>query len=67
MDKQEQTLREEFEQLQQQLEHPDVFGRTDYPKLAKRQSLNLRGLLIYLMKKTFFRGPVKRSKVACGR
>jgi peptide chain release factor 1 len=38
MDKQEQTLREEFEQLQQQLEHPDVFGRTDYPKLAKRQS-----------------------------
>jgi peptide chain release factor 1 len=38
MDKQEQTLREEFEQLQQQLEQPDVFGRTDYPKLAKRQS-----------------------------
>jgi peptide chain release factor 1 len=38
MDKQEQTLREEFEQLQQQLEHTDVFGRTDYPKLAKRQS-----------------------------
>jgi peptide chain release factor 1 len=38
MDTQEQSLREEFKNLQTQLEHPDVFGRSDYPKLAKRQS-----------------------------
>ncbi|HZP55380.1 MAG TPA: peptide chain release factor 1 [Candidatus Saccharimonadales bacterium] len=37
MDQQERILREEFEELQQQIQHPDVFGRTDYPALAKRQ------------------------------
>jgi len=37
MDSQEKNLREEYRQLQQQLEHPDVFGRRDYPALAKRQ------------------------------
>jgi peptide chain release factor 1 len=38
MDTQEQSLREELRQLQEQMEHPDVFGRTDYPKIAKRQA-----------------------------
>jgi peptide chain release factor 1 len=38
MDKQESALREEYSRLQEQMEHPDVFGRTDYPKLAKRQA-----------------------------
>jgi peptide chain release factor 1 len=38
MDKQEHILREELKQLQGLMEHPDVFGRTDYPKLAKRQA-----------------------------
>jgi peptide chain release factor 1 len=38
MDQQEKNLREEYSRLQGQLEHPDVFGRTDYPKLAKRQA-----------------------------
>jgi len=37
MDSQEQKLREEFTRLQQELEHPDVFGRSDYPTMAKRQ------------------------------
>ena len=37
MEQQEHTLRAEFEELQKQLQHPDVFGRTDYPALAKRQ------------------------------
>jgi peptide chain release factor 1 len=37
MDEQENNLRAEYTQLQQQLEHPDVFGRRDYPTLAKRQ------------------------------
>lgn len=38
MDKQEKLLREEYAQLQSQLESPDVFGRTDYASLAKRQA-----------------------------
>jgi peptide chain release factor 1 len=37
MDKQERALREEYARLNDQLQHPDVFGRTDYPALAKRQ------------------------------
>jgi peptide chain release factor 1 len=38
MNSQEQNLRAEYAQIQEQMEHPDVFGRTDYPKLAKRQA-----------------------------
>jgi peptide chain release factor 1 len=38
MDSQEKNLRQEYALLQQKLEHPDVFGRTDYPQLAKRQA-----------------------------
>jgi peptide chain release factor 1 len=38
MDQQEKNLREEYAELQQQLEHPEVFGRRDYPTLARRQS-----------------------------
>lgn len=37
MDEQEKKLRAEYEQLNEQLQHPDVFGRSDYPALAKRQ------------------------------
>jgi peptide chain release factor 1 len=38
MDNQEQNLRDELVSLQGQLEDPAVFSRSDYPKLAKRQS-----------------------------
>ncbi len=37
MESKEKALRTEYEVLQQQLEHPDVFGRSDYPALARRQ------------------------------
>ncbi len=37
MDKQEKKLRDELLGLQKQLQNPDVFGRTDYPGLARRQ------------------------------
>lgn len=37
MDKKEKELREEFMRVEQELHHPDVFGRSDYPSLAKRQ------------------------------
>lgn len=33
----EKQLRQEFLQVEQELRNPDVFGRTDYPALAKRQ------------------------------
>jgi peptide chain release factor 1 len=37
MEEKEKSLRAEYKQLQDELAHPDVFGRTDYPGLAKRQ------------------------------
>jgi protein subunit release factor A len=37
MDQQEKNLRAEYAQIQSELEHPDVFGRRDYPQLARRQ------------------------------
>jgi peptide chain release factor 1 len=38
MDNQEKNLRDEYQELQGQLEDSAVFSRSDYPKLAKRQS-----------------------------
>ena len=38
MEEKERTLRIEYESVQKQLQHPDVFGRTDYASLAKRQA-----------------------------
>lgn len=38
MDKKEQELRQEHEQLQQKLQDPTIFSSKEYPKLAKRQS-----------------------------
>lgn len=37
MEQKEKELRKEFLQVEQELQNPDVFGRTDYPRLAKRQ------------------------------
>lgn len=37
MDQQEQNLRKEYEQLQTQLQDPNIFSSREYPKLAKRQ------------------------------
>ena len=37
MQQKERELREEFIKVEQELQNPDVFGRTDYPALAKRQ------------------------------
>ncbi len=38
MDSKEQTLRTEYEELQNKLQDPAVFSSKEYPKLAKRQS-----------------------------
>ncbi len=38
MDQKEQSLREEYQGLQEQLQDPTIFSSKSYPKLAKRQS-----------------------------
>lgn len=47
MDTKEKELRVEFEQLQKQLQSPDVFGRTDYAVLAKRQGELAKALQLF--------------------
>jgi peptide chain release factor 1 len=37
METQEQNLREEYEQLRQKLQSPDIYASKDYPRLAKRE------------------------------
>jgi peptide chain release factor 1 len=38
MEQQEKQLRHERQRLQQELEHPDVFGRSNYPAMARRMA-----------------------------
>jgi peptide chain release factor 1 len=38
MDQKEQSLRQEYEQLQERMQDPDVYSSKEYPKLAKRIS-----------------------------
>ncbi|HSW78580.1 MAG TPA: PCRF domain-containing protein, partial [Candidatus Babeliales bacterium] len=38
MDNKEKELRDEYQQLKQQLEDPDIYSSKEYPKLAKRFS-----------------------------
>src|SRR5689334_16368416 len=50
MDSKEQPLRQEYENLQQQLHDPAIFSSKDYPKLAKRQA-ELEDILLLFDKK----------------
>jgi peptide chain release factor 1 len=52
MESKEQNLREEYQKLQAELQHPDVFGRTDYPTIAKRQGELARTLSLFDEKTT---------------
>ncbi|MGH7195709.1 MAG: peptide chain release factor 1 [Candidatus Saccharimonadales bacterium] len=47
MQQQEQSLRKELAELQQELQHPDVFARTNYAGLMKRQAELARLLDLY--------------------
>lgn len=47
MDKKEQALRDEYQQLQTRLQDPAIFSSKDYPKLAKRQGQLERMLSLF--------------------
>jgi protein subunit release factor A len=66
MNSQEQNLRAEYAQIQEQMEHPDVFGRTDYPKLAKRQA-ELARIIDLFNEKQAIDEQLTEAKVACRR
>jgi peptide chain release factor 1 len=52
MEEREKALREEYILLQRELESPDVFGRTNYPTLAKRQGELAKMLALFDEKHT---------------
>lgn len=52
MDEQEIKLRAEYEQLNQQLQRPDVFGRGEYPALAKRHGELSKAVELFDQKKS---------------
>lgn len=52
MEEKEKSLRQEFISVEAELQNPDVFGRSDYPKLAKRQGELARVLSLFDEKKS---------------
>ncbi|HEX5798338.1 MAG TPA: peptide chain release factor 1 [Candidatus Saccharimonadales bacterium] len=62
MDKKEKELREEFMRVEQELQHPDVFGRSDYPALAKRQG-ELAKIIAVFDEKHRLEKQIKEAKV----
>lgn len=66
MDAQEKKLREEYQQLQSQMQHPDVFGRTDYPALAKRQGELAKVLELFDEKKALKAQQAEAKNLASG-
>jgi peptide chain release factor 1 len=52
MEHKEQSIRDENQQLQEQLQDPDVYSRSDYPVLAKRQGELARAVALFDDKKS---------------
>jgi peptide chain release factor 1 len=66
MDKQEKLLRKEYLRLQAQLESPDVFGRTNYAALAKRQGELAKILALFDQKNLLNKQLADAKKIAQG-
>ena len=66
MNEQEKKLRVEFERLQSELAHPDVFGRSNYPHLAKRQGELARLIAMFNEKDRLAKQLADAEKMASG-
>jgi peptide chain release factor 1 len=66
VDEQEIKLRAEFNQLQGELAHPDVFGRSNYPALAKRQGELVRLIAMFDEKNRLAKELTDAEKLAGG-
>lgn len=47
MEEKEKSIRQEFLQVESELQNPDVFGRSDYPRLAKRQGELTKAIALF--------------------
>jgi peptide chain release factor 1 len=61
MDKKEENLRQEYEELQSKLQDPSVFSSSNYPKLAKRQS-DLEYIISLFNDRTKYQKQIKEAK-----
>ncbi|MBI4033513.1 PCRF domain-containing protein, partial [Candidatus Saccharibacteria bacterium] len=66
MDSQEKKLRVEFEHLQHEMQHPDVFGRTDYVALARRQGELAKIIELFDKKRGLEKQLAEAKKIATG-
>lgn len=66
MEEKEKALRQEFISVEAELQNPDVFGRSDYPKLAKRQGELARVLSLFDEKNKLTKSYAQTSELATG-
>lgn len=66
MDKTEQSLRAEFTTLQQELQNPDVFGRSNYARLMKRQAELAKLIDLFNQKNQLAKAKAEAEKLADG-
>lgn len=66
MDEQEKKLRIEFKQIEDELAHPDVFGRSDYPRLAKRQGELAKLIALFNERQAINKELAETQKIAEG-
>lgn len=66
MEKTEQALRAEFAKLQQELQNPDVFGRSNYASLMKRQAELARLIDLFNEKSSLKKAKEEAEKLANG-
>jgi peptide chain release factor 1 len=65
MDKREQSLRNEYTALKQQLEDPAIYSSKDYPKLARRES-ELSKIMDLFDQKINLEGQLAEAKIMAG-
>ncbi|MBI5357349.1 peptide chain release factor 1 [Candidatus Saccharibacteria bacterium] len=66
MEEKEKSLRQEFGRVESELQNPDVFGRSDYPKLAKRQGELAKAIALFDDKKLFSKQLEEAKTIADG-
>jgi len=66
MDQKEQTLRQEFTELEQRLQDPAIFSQKDYPRLAKRRQELAQLLMLFDQKHQLAKAKADAESLASG-
>ncbi|HEX5456036.1 MAG TPA: PCRF domain-containing protein, partial [Candidatus Saccharimonadales bacterium] len=66
MDEQEKKIREELREVETELQHPEVFGKSSYPKLAKKQGELIKLVALFDEKQTIEKEMIGAEAIADG-